>query len=206
MSTIDPYDFVLRDLRQQRDKIDAAIVAIESVRGISSRPELLGLSHSPHLVEAPSLPIPASQVESAALAPTNHALPYVGMTIYEAAINALRAKGEVMANSAVTDAIQAGGLKLNAADPYNTVGSVLTRRFFDHGDVVRVGRGTWGLPEWFPDRDHRAEAIEKRAVKEASIDALGPAKSEADASKPPLQEAGAAIERWRLETAKLSHN
>jgi hypothetical protein len=45
---------------------------------------------------------------------------------------------------------------MNSADPINTVGSVLTRRFKDVGDIVRVDRGIWGLKEWYPNRTFRA--------------------------------------------------
>jgi hypothetical protein len=41
---------------------------------------------------------------------------------------------------------------MNSVDPINTVGSVLTRRFAQVGDIVRVGRGTWGLADWYPNR------------------------------------------------------
>jgi hypothetical protein len=34
---------------------------------------------------------------------------------------------------------------------------VLTRRFEEIGDVVRVGRGTWGLKEWYPGRSFKKE-------------------------------------------------
>ena len=41
---------------------------------------------------------------------------------------------------------------LNSADPLNTVGAVLTRRAKETGDLVKVGRGIWGLKEWYPGR------------------------------------------------------
>jgi hypothetical protein len=41
---------------------------------------------------------------------------------------------------------------LNSADPVNTIGAVLTRRSNEVGDIVKVGRGTWGLKEWYPNR------------------------------------------------------
>lgn len=41
---------------------------------------------------------------------------------------------------------------LNSEQPANTIGSVLTRRFQQVGDVVKVGRGVWGLKEWYPNR------------------------------------------------------
>ena len=53
------------------------------------------------------------------------------------------------------------GLVLNSADPVNIVGAVLSRRANDVGDTVKVGRGTWGLKEWYPGR-----SFKKRADKE----------------------------------------
>lgn len=44
---------------------------------------------------------------------------------------------------------------LTSADPVNVVGSVLTRRFNQVGDVVKVGRGIWGLKEWYPGRNFK---------------------------------------------------
>jgi hypothetical protein len=52
--------------------------------------------------------------------------------------------------------LQAGGLVLTSAEPANVVGSVLTRRFNQAGDVVKVGRGIWGLKEWYPGRNFKA--------------------------------------------------
>ncbi len=47
---------------------------------------------------------------------------------------------------------------LGSADPLNTVGAVLTRRFKETGDIVRVGRGIWGLKEWHPGRNWKKDA------------------------------------------------
>lgn len=46
----------------------------------------------------------------------------------------------------------AGELVLNSKGPADTIGSVPTRRANDVGDIVKVGRGTWGLREWYPGR------------------------------------------------------
>jgi hypothetical protein len=52
-------------------------------------------------------------------------------------------------------AFKIGGLHLNSSDPVNTVGSVLTRRANEVGDIVKIGRGTWGLKEWYPNRSFK---------------------------------------------------
>ena len=41
---------------------------------------------------------------------------------------------------------------MNSVDPINTVGSVLTGRANVVGDIVKVGRGVWGLASWYPGR------------------------------------------------------
>jgi hypothetical protein len=83
---------------------------------------------------------------------------FLGMTIPEAAKKLLAHERRQMNNADIVDALRRGGLVLNSADPLNTVGSVLNRRFKDVGDVVRVGRGTWGLKEWYPNRSFKPAA------------------------------------------------
>jgi hypothetical protein len=35
------------------------------------------------------------------------------------------------------------------------LGAVLTRRSQQKGDIVKVGRGIWGLKEWYPNRSFK---------------------------------------------------
>ena len=62
---------------------------------------------------------------------------------------------------------------MNSKDPVNTVGSVLTRRFGEVGDVVKVGRGIWGLKEWYPGRSFKPsdKRLSREAI-EANLNAL----------------------------------
>jgi DNA-directed RNA polymerase delta subunit len=73
------------------------------------------------------------------------------MTIPEAAKKLLTFKRQPLRNPDIAAAFKAGGLHMNSADPVNTIGSVLTRRANEVGDIVKVGRGTWGLKEWYPN-------------------------------------------------------
>lgn len=131
----DPYAVVLADLRAQRDRIDAAIAAIESLRGVA------GADARPKTEKA---------------APTQMgAGAFLGMSIPDAAKKLLVHERRAMANPEIWEKLKAGGLHLNSADPVNTVGSVLSRRFDKVGDIVRVGRGTWGLVEWYPGRNFK---------------------------------------------------
>jgi len=132
----DPYDAVLADLRAQRDKIDQTIAVLTSLRGGSSV-----------LVAAVSAPLSTGEgpvVETAGM--------FLGMSITDATKKLLALRKRTMGNADIARELQAGGLAMNSKDPINTVGSVLTRRFHEVGDVVKVGRGIWGLKEWYPGR------------------------------------------------------
>ena len=126
----DPYAIVLADLKAKRDQIDQAIQAIESVRSGGASP-----------------PTNASSVD----APTREGA-FLGMSISEATKALLQSRRKQLNNTEILAALKAGGMVLNSADPLNTVGAVLTRRAKETGDLVKVGRGIWGLKEWYPGR------------------------------------------------------
>ena len=141
MSERDPYAVVLNDLRAQRDKIDNAIAAIESVRGntasASAAPEGGGANVADR-ADGPGA--------------------FLGLTIVDAVKKLLARERRQMNNSEIVEKLKAGGLVLSSTDAMNTVGSVLNRRFMQNGDVVRVARGTWGLKEWYPNRSFKPAA------------------------------------------------
>lgn len=142
----DPYDAVLADLRAKRDQIDKAIAAIESLRS--------------------GAPIPGGGATPAAVtAPADGPGAYLGMTIPEAAKKLLASRRQPLRNPDIATALIAGGLAMSSAEPANTIGSVLTRRFNDVGDIVKVGRGTWGLKEWYPNRSFKKEKAENGDAK-----------------------------------------
>ncbi len=118
----DAYAAVLADLRGQRAKIDNAIEALEALIGVS----------------------PTESAESAEVSDG----PYTGMIIHDAAIALLKERGKPLGNGEIAKSLKAGGLRLNSVDPINTVGAVITRRAHAVGDIVKVSRGVWGLPEW----------------------------------------------------------
>ena len=135
----DPYEAVLADLRARRERIDQAIATIEAIRG------------------DPSL-IAGRKPDASPVTPTMEEVsgsPFLGMTIVDAVRKLLMQRRRDMGVIEIASALQEGGLILNSAQPPNTVGSVLTRRFNDYGDIVRVRRGTWGLREWHPHTSFR---------------------------------------------------
>lgn len=131
----DPYDAVLTDLRVKRDELDLAIRMLEKLRD-----QRLGVSKSAGINPEPTL----EQENDSGM--------FLGMSIVDAAKKLLKIRKRVMGNADITKELQAGGLALTGADPVNVVSSVLTRRFNNVGDVVRVDRGQWGLKEWYPGR------------------------------------------------------
>lgn len=149
----DPYEAVLADLRAKRDQLDQAIAAIESVRG--------GVPGAGQGTPGGN-PVPAEGPGA-----------FLGMTIVDAAKKLLANRRQPLKNPDIAAAFKAGGLVLQSAEPANTIGSVLTRRANEVGDVVRIGRGTWGLKEWYPGRNFnkkdKAENGDKGEVKEAEI-------------------------------------
>lgn len=136
-ATFDPYDTVLADLKAKRDQIDSAIAAIEAIRAGSAAPSLPGT--------------PPGVVNIAIDGPGA----FLGMSITDAAKKLLAAKRQPLKNPEIVAGFKAGGFTLGSKDPVNTVGAVLTRRSQEVGDIVKVGRGTWGLKEWFPGRSFK---------------------------------------------------
>lgn len=133
----DPYAAVLADMKAKRDQLDQAIKVIEALRS------------------GGSAPAQAAPQEEPAYAAVNAPGAFLGMTIPEAAKKLLAARKKTLTNPEIAKALKEGGLALQSADPVNTVGSVLTRRFNLVGDIVKVARGTWGLLEWYPGRNFK---------------------------------------------------
>lgn len=150
----DPYEVVLADLRAKRDEIDKLILSLEAFRPAPT----IALG-----TPAPTTPPPAPPVPMGRL---------FGASILDASAAVIRDKGAPMSNGDIAEAIQAGGLVMNSAEPANTVSSVLHRAWESGSDVVRVGRGMWGLKEWYPGRDMSKPLPKPRTVEEQAAQAL----------------------------------
>ncbi|MHB9361967.1 winged helix-turn-helix domain-containing protein [Mesorhizobium sp. LNJC403B00] len=136
----DPYEVVLNDLRAKKAQIEQAISAIEAMRG--------GTPSGSYLTAASVAPTGQnSDIDSPGA--------FLGMSIVDAAKKLLAAKRQPLRNPDIAAAFKRGGLAMNSKDAVNTIGSVLTRRANDVGDLVKVDRGTWGLKEWYPNRSFK---------------------------------------------------
>lgn len=138
----DPYEAVLADLRAQKERIDTTITLLESLR-------------------AGGAAVPAAQgsfANQTAVKPKDDAGgeigpgTFFGMTIHDATMKLLRTQRREMQTTEIVPELERGGIRLTSGDKANTVGSILLRRFYNVGDLVRVGRGRWGLQEWYPGR------------------------------------------------------
>lgn len=153
------YEAVLADLRAKRAEIDATIRTLEMMSGLKSSDTGVGKSFLGEEITD------ASAESEAGL--------FLGMSIVDATKKLLALRKRAMGNPEIARELKAGGLVLNSADPVNTIGSVLTRRFNQIGDVVKISRGTWGLKEWYPNRTFKssgkqpiASDVPNRAVDE----------------------------------------
>ncbi|WP_286965358.1 hypothetical protein [Methylobacterium sp.] len=162
------YELVLRDLRAKRDNLTRTIETIESL--LDPRTGQIGDAvPSPADASPPSSGTSSKDVDRGpTTAAPSEAKPLYGLTIPEASIAVLSAHGKPLPNVALVEELKRGGLALAAIDPVNTVGSVLTRRFHSAGDIVRISRGLWGLPQWYPDRDFAREVADKQARRKKS--------------------------------------
>lgn len=137
------YASVIADLRAKRDKIDNTIKALESLSGLKLT---FPSGEPPKFV--PENEADDSATESGEIDDGT----FLGMSIVDAAKKLLGMRQRKMGNPEIARELIAGGLVMHSADPVNTVGSILTRRFNKEGDVVKVARGTWGLKEWYPNQ------------------------------------------------------
>lgn len=139
-----PYAAVLADLRAKRDRIDNTIRVLEELSGL----KLADMGGNAQYAQRNQDAAPSIE-ETAGM--------FLGMSIVDASKKLLALRKRTMGNVEIAKELQVGGLVLTSADPVNVIGSVLTRRFNNVGDVVKVGRGIWGLKEWYPGRNFKPQ-------------------------------------------------
>lgn len=129
----DPIDYsaVLADLEARREKLDQVIAALRLLSGEQS------------------VAIGVNKITDTQIQPDT----FVGMSIIEAASRYLHMTGRPAKETGViADALNRGGLVCTQ----NSVSALLRRaNNAGEGDVIRVGRGLWGLQEWYPARPRR---------------------------------------------------
>lgn len=136
---MDHYAAVLADLLAKRAEIDSTIRMLENLSGLKSA----------NLASRHPISFDGDVAEDAGIMDAGL---FLGMSIVDATKKLLAMRKRSMGNPEIARELKAGGLAMQSTDPVNTVGSVLTRRFNQVGDVVKISRGTWGLKEWYPNR------------------------------------------------------
>lgn len=195
----DPYEVVLADLRAKKAQIEQAINAIEVLRGGATGASL------PEQSGAPASGGQNGDIDSPGA--------FLGMSIADAAKKLLAARRQPLKNPDIAVAFKRGGLVLTSKDPVNTIGSVLTRRANEVGDLVKVDRGTWGLKEWYPGRSFKRGSVEARELatnKGVETDASGSGAASVpfmitQAMREKLRELGLSEEDIRNMTPEEAH-
>ncbi|HXN97524.1 MAG TPA: hypothetical protein VN881_00535 [Candidatus Acidoferrales bacterium] len=127
------YRAVLADLKERRVNMDIAIAALEVLCGEPT--VVIGATKESHSTEI--------QADT-----------FVGLNIAEAASKYLRMMGRgAKSTEQVAESLVRGGLAVTQA----SVSSILRKNNrTGEGDVIKVGRGLWGLQEWYPGRPRRS--------------------------------------------------
>ena len=99
---------------------------------------------------------------------------YLGMSIPEAAKKLLGSQRRAMGNAEISAALQAGGLIMKSADPVNTIGAVMTRRFIRLAISSRSVVGSGELKEWYPNRSFKPKGATENGSKSDSSEPAPP--------------------------------
>jgi len=122
-------------LKAKRDKIDAAIAALQEVQNAVG--DIGGLAAG-----------------SGSKDPTIEADTFIGLNINQAAEKYLTMTGRpAKSTEQIADALNKGGLKVSLG----SVSTILRRSDNGESPVIRVGRSLWGLASWYPNRPRRTE-------------------------------------------------
>lgn len=120
-----------------------------------------------------TLGTPAPEPSSAVQAPTAEGRPTMGgippdaffrMSIADAAKKYLAMVKRKQSIQAIADALEQGGMAHTSKRFYGTVLTALRRQEAQVGDIVKVGRGIWGLAEWYPNRKRRAPVEDSKSL------------------------------------------
>lgn len=153
------YDIVLADLMAQREKIDAAIAAVQAARSLSGGGATVNSGM-------------AAKIESDS---------FFGLTVVEAAVKYLGMMKRPQKVSTITEALKEGGYSFTTDNPLPGVASILNRDDLKGGEIVRIGKGTFGLASWYKTRPKRQKQ-NGDAVSEAedSTQGASPSSTESD--------------------------
>ena len=162
----EPFDFeaVITHLEAKRASLDAAISALRLALDMGATTALSGATPS-----AATKPIDPANIRDDA---------FFGLSIGDAAKRYLEMVKRKQSIKEIADALDRGGLPHTSSNFMNTVGTMLNRAAKNDPELVRVGRGEWGLAGWYGNRRPKPEPpkrtrarARKRKPREATPDA-----------------------------------
>jgi len=139
------YSAVLADLEARKVQLESAIAVIKGLMSTGLSP-----------VSAPGL---VSNAAIASGAATSNGVvelqsdAFFGLSILEAAKKYLAMRKRPLSGPEIVEALRTGG-QINAQNENfgNTLGATLSRSDASSGSVVRVGRGKYGLRDWYANK------------------------------------------------------
>lgn len=142
-TTID-YAAVLADLKARRAQIDAAIAGLEA----ANLTQAIGVTAVPLSADTSTI---ASTVAAGLQRDS-----FFNLTVPDAAKKYLSIRKRAATTAEIIDALRTGGQASATGEGFSdTVTSGLHRSYKQGSGIVRVGRGTWGLAEWYPNKPRK---------------------------------------------------
>jgi hypothetical protein len=134
------YAAVLADLEAKRDKLDAAIAGIRTMLGMPA-------GATTGATTGGGGNGGSTEIESDT---------FFSLSIPEAAKKYLGMRKKPATTPEIMEALKRGGQTNAGSEGFsNTLGSIMARVYNNGGGIVRVGRGTWGLAEWYPNKPRK---------------------------------------------------
>lgn len=146
------YSAVLADLEARKAQIEAAIAVIAALVNGGMPPPISIPSAAGQAPVSPQ-PSPSNGTGNAEIQSDT----FFGMSILDAAKKYMAMRKRPLSAGEIVEALRTGG-QINAQNENfgNTLGATLARSDAGSGAVVRVGRGKYGLREWYANKP-RAE-------------------------------------------------
>lgn len=127
------YRKILEDFVRQRDALEQVIAGLRVLAGESAS---------------------TTNLSGGGTAGEIHADTFIGKTIVDAASMYLRMVGRpARSTEQIVEALNRGGLTVSK----ESVSAILMRDANQEGEMYKVGRGVWGLSEWYPGATKRAK-------------------------------------------------
>jgi hypothetical protein len=162
------YEVVVADLEAKRAALDTVIAALRLALN-------MGATIAPG--GAPSASPTAKPIDPATIRDDA----FFGLSIGEAAKRYLEMVRRKQSIKEIADALERGGLPHTSSNFVNTVSTMMNRAAKADPELVRVGRGEWGLAGWYgnrrpkppePPKRTRAKRKERKSREGASLKAV----------------------------------